>query len=445
MEYREAVDYILEIPKFTKKNKPEHTKAFLGYLGNPERNLKVIHVAGTNGKGSVCAYLDAMLRAEGKRVGLFTSPHLVKPNERIVIDGEECSDERFLSVFEKVMEVVRVMEADGLFHPTFFEFLFGMAVTAFADAGVEYAVLETGLGGRLDATNAVEHPICSVITSIGWDHMALLGNTLEEIAAEKAGILKPGTPLFFFENGNGSDAVIENRAETLGISCKKIGKNAFKILGIEQKRIAFSCASAYYEDIIWSLHNTGIYQPENAMLALEVMRMLFGGDGKKERWRTALDDVVWAGRMEEVLPDVFVDGAHNLSAVERFAQSLEALDQCGNGQDAAGRMLLFSAVEDKDYEEMIACLCKRVEADVYVVTQITDSRAAGSDRLCETFRKYTEQPVLMFETLETAWNYLLENQGGRSIYCLGSLYLAGMIEELIQERGTLGCWIMKKN
>ena len=107
-------------------------------------------------------------------------------------------------------------------------------------------------------------------------------------------------------------------------------------------------------------------------------------------------------------------------------------------------MLLFSAVEDKDYEEMIACLCKRVQADVYIVTQITDSRAAGLDRLCETFRKYTEQPVLMFETLETAWNYLLENQGGRSIYCLGSLYLAGMIEELIQERGSLGCWIMKK-
>ena len=272
MEYREAVNYILEIPKFTKKNKPEHTKDFLSYLENPERNLKVIHVAGTNGKGSVCTYLDAMLRAEGKRVGLFTSPHLVKPNERIVIDGEECSDEQFLSVFEKVMDVVRVMEADGLFHPTFFEFLFGMAVTAFADAGVEYAVLETGLGGRLDATNAVEAPVCSVITSIGWDHMALLGNTLEEIAAEKAGILKPDTPLFFFENGNGSDTVIENRAETLGISCKKIGKNAFKILGIEQKRIAFSCVSAYYEDIIWSLHNTGIYQPENAMLALEVIK-----------------------------------------------------------------------------------------------------------------------------------------------------------------------------
>ncbi len=160
--------------------------------------MKVIHVAGTNGKGSVCAYLDAMLRTEGKKVGLFTSPHLIKLNERIVINGEECSDGQFLSVFEQVMDVVRVMEADGLFHPTFFEFLFGMAVTAFAKAGVEYAILETGLGGRLDATNAIEHPVCSVITSIGWDHMAILGNSLEEIAAEKAGILKKGTPANFF-------------------------------------------------------------------------------------------------------------------------------------------------------------------------------------------------------------------------------------------------------
>ena len=429
MDYREAVDYILEIPKFTKKNRPEHTKEFLRYLGNPERNLNVIHVAGTNGKGSVCAYLDAMLRTEGKKVGLFTSPHLIKLNERIVINGEECSDGQFLSVFEQVMDVVRVMEADGLFHPTFFEFLFGMAVTAFAKAGVEYAILETGLGGRLDATNAIEHPVCSVITSIGWDHMAILGNSLEEIAAEKAGILKKGTPAIFFENGNGSDAVIEKRAGELGISCKKIGKNAFKILGIEQKHIAFSCVSAYYEDIIWSLHNIGIYQPENAILALEVMRLLFGEEGHKEKWKKALDKVIWSGRLEEVLPDVFVDGAHNISAVERFVQSVESLQE-----ETSGRMILFSAVEDKEYEEMIACLCKRAEADVYIVTQIADGRAAGLDKLSDTFRKYTKQPVLVFETLEKAWDYLTENQKGRTVYCLGSLYLAGMIEELIQER-----------
>ena len=175
MTYKEATGYILDIPKFTKKNDARHTKTFLEYLGNPQEHLQVLHVAGTNGKGSVCAYLDSMLRSEGKRTGLFTSPHLVKINERIAIDGEYISDDDFTRIFEKTMTAVRRMESAGLSHPTFFEFLFGMAVLAFADAGAEYAVIETGLGGRKDATSAIEHPIVCAITSIGLDHTEYLG------------------------------------------------------------------------------------------------------------------------------------------------------------------------------------------------------------------------------------------------------------------------------
>ncbi|MCI8724477.1 MAG: bifunctional folylpolyglutamate synthase/dihydrofolate synthase, partial [Ruminococcus sp.] len=246
MTYDEAVDYILNIPKFTKKNSLEHTRQCLRFLGNPERELKVIHVAGTNGKGSVCVYVEAMLRSEGKSAGLFVSPHLVRMNERIRIRGEQISDREFVRVFEKVMEKVREMERQGFPHPTFFEILFGMAVTAFADAGVEYAVLETGLGGRLDATNAVEHPAVTAIASIGMDHREILGDTLEQIAAEKAGILKKHVPVFYSEGAEASNRVIEERAAGLGISCKKIGKNAFENLRIEHKNIAFSCTNAYY-------------------------------------------------------------------------------------------------------------------------------------------------------------------------------------------------------
>ena len=137
MTYEEAVRYILDIPRFTKKNDMMHTKAFLEYLGDPQDDLKVIHVAGTNGKGSVCAYLNAMLRSEGKHVGLFTSPHLIRMNERIVMDGEQISDEAFCSVFEETLDAVKRMQKSGLPHPTFFEFLFGMAVSAFRKAGVE--------------------------------------------------------------------------------------------------------------------------------------------------------------------------------------------------------------------------------------------------------------------------------------------------------------------
>lgn len=427
MTYQEATEFILSIPKFTSKNKPEHTRLFLQYLGHPERHFKVIHVAGTNGKGSVCAYLDAMLRAQKKRVGLFTSPHLVKINERIVVDGEMLSDAQFLSVFEKVQAAVGRMQEENLPHPTFFEFLFGMAVTAFAEAKVEYAVLETGLGGRLDATNTVEQPVCSVITSIGYDHTELLGDTLEEIAAEKAGIIKKGTPVIYMEGAEESNRVIEETAKNLGNRCKKIGKNAFKILGIQNKSIAFSCASAYYEDVTWRLNNTGVYQPENACLALEVMRLLFGEAKQLRAWQEALSQVIWKGRMEEVQPDVFIDGAHNISAVERFAESVK---KNSTGQ---GTILLFSAVQDKDYEQMIAYLCRQVDAEIYLVTQIQDKRAEARGILAETFRRFTDRPVLEMETIADAWEYIMKNQNGRRVYCMGSLYLVGMIKELMEQ------------
>ena len=424
MTYQEAVDHILEIPKFTKKNPLEHTKEFLRFLGNPEQRFQVIHVAGTNGKGSVCAYLDAMLRAEGRSTGLFISPHLVKVNERIVINGKPITDGCFLEVFQAVMEKVRQMEAEGRSHPTFFEMLFGMAVTAFAQAGVEYAVLETGLGGRLDATNAVGHPVCSVITSIGMDHMEILGDTLEKIAAEKAGILKPQVPAFYFEGTDATDRVLEERASELGISCKKIGKNAFENLRIEHKNIAFSCTNAYYGNTPWLLRNTGSYQAENALLALEVMRHLFGEAGRPGLWRNALAQVTWEGRMEEILPGIYIDGAHNASAMERFVESVKA-----RGQHR--KAVLFSAMQDKDYEGMAGCLCRNLDADYYVVTQLSYSRSADARDLAEVFARYTGQPVVVRDSLADAWDYVLAHQEGRTIYCLGSLYLAGMLKAMV--------------
>ena len=435
MTYEEAVKYILDIPKFTRKNDASHTKTLLGLLGDPQEAAKVIHVAGTNGKGSVCAYLDAMLRSEGKRTGLFTSPHLVKMNERIVIDGSPISDDAFVFVFEKTLSCVRQMEKQGLAHPTFFEFLFAMACTAFADAGVEYAVLETGMGGRLDATNTVERPLACVITSIGMDHMEYLGDTPAEIAGEKAGIIKPGVPVFFSETSEESDSVIEKTAEKRGCFCKKIGKDAYEILGIEDKHIAFSCLNAYYGNTTWKLNNIGVYQPANAVLSLEVMRSLCGGAGHPDRWREALLGVKWEGRMEEVLPDVYVDGAHNVSAVEAFAASVLP--------DAEGRVILFSAVRDKEYEEMISCLCRSVQADFYVVTLIADRRAARAGELGRLFERYTDKPVIVIEDLKEAFRYIMERRGARRVYCLGSLYLTGMIKELIQEE--YGCSTMRKN
>ncbi len=425
MTYKEATGYILDIPKFTKKNDARHTKTFLEYLGNPQEHLQVLHVAGTNGKGSVCAYLDSMLRSEGKRTGLFTSPHLVKINERIAIDGEYISDEDFTRIFEKTMTAVRRMESAGLSHPTFFEFLFGMAVLAFADAGAEYAVIETGLGGRKDATSAIEHPIVCAITSIGLDHTEYLGDTLEKIAWEKAGIIRPGVPVFFAQTSDESDAVIERVARKQGSFCKKIGKDAYEILGIEDKHIAFSCSSAYYGTTTWKLNNTGVYQPHNAMLAMEVMRCLFKENAHQQRWREALEGLKWAGRMEEILPEVYIDGAHNVSAMEAFVHSAS--------HDERGSIVLFSAVQDKDYRKMAQCLCGGLGAEMFVVTHISGSRGTDAQVLAEIFREYTNRPVIVRDSVEEAFRFVLSNQEGRRIYCLGSLYLTGKIKELVQE------------
>ena len=427
MTYEEAAEYILNIPKFTAKNKTGHTIRFLQFLGNPQEGRRVIHVAGTNGKGSVCAYLNAMLLAQGKTAGMFVSPHLVKMNERIVINGSQITDDDFLDIFGYVMEKVEEMEAENLPHPTFFEFLFGMAMTAFDRAGVEYIVLETGLGGRLDATNAIGKPLVSVITSIGLDHTAILGDTLEKIAFEKAGIIKKGVPVLYADTQEASSRVIEKRAAEIGAPCKKIGKDAYEILGIRDKHIAFSCVNAYYGDTTWTLDNIGLYQPGNAILALEAMRHIFGNEGMISRWREALAGVRWEGRMEEILPDVYVDGAHNVSAVESFVQSVQDKEK--------GNIILFSAVRDKDYEEMIACLCRNLDTDFYMITLIDDGRAARIEELQRIFEKYTEKPVFARESLEEALRYVMGHQQDRTIYCLGSLYLTGMIKALIPDRG----------
>lgn len=188
--YEQAVEYILDVPKFTKKNDMSDTKRFLKKLKNPEKDMKIIHIAGTNGKGSVCAYLCSVLKEAGFLTGMFTSPHLVDIRERFRIGGEMISEEQFLQVFLQVYENI-----DGDYHPTFFEYLFFMAILLFKKAKVDYCILETGLGGRLDATNAVEKKEISIITEIGFDHMEYLGSTLTEIAGEKAGIIKENTPV----------------------------------------------------------------------------------------------------------------------------------------------------------------------------------------------------------------------------------------------------------
>lgn len=427
--YEEAAAYIEEIPKFTKKHTLEHTKTFLKRLGNPAADRKIVHVAGTNGKGSVCAYLQAILMAEGRRTGFFTSPHLVSVNERIRVDNIQIDNETFLKVFRKVLKIVRQMVEDGIEHPSYFEFLFGMGMTAFAETDVEYIILETGLGGRLDATNAIDNPALAIITSISLDHTAILGDTIEKIAGEKAGIIKPGVPVFFDGSSKKAAEVIKAKASELGVSCREVTKNAYEIQEVHRKYIAFSRRSAYDKDVIFQVPMCGCYQAMNAELALEASEYLLAGEEiHMDRWKEALAELHWEGRMERVGAHITVDGAHNPGAMEAFVESVKALDESERGE----MVLLFSAVSDKKYDQMIEYLCENLDVKAYVVTQIEDERGVPAEELADVFRRYTDRPVYCKERLEDAVRTAMNERGETGeIYCLGSLYLVGMMKKLL--------------
>ena len=429
MTYREAVRYIEKIPKFTKKHSLEHTKEFLRRLGNPALDRKIVHVAGTNGKGSVCAYLQAILMAEEKRVGFFTSPHLVSVNERIRVNHVPVDDARFTEVFHEVRKAAEEMEREGWGHPSYFEFLFGMGMKAFAGTDVEYIILETGLGGRLDATNSVEHPKLTVITSISLDHTEILGDTIEQIAAEKAGIIKRGVPVFFDGSCPEASGVIHRIAFENEAPCREISNHAYEIQEVTRKYIAFSRVNAYDRDVIIQVPICGCYQVMNAEIALCAAEYLLEGEAiHEERWQEAIRTLRWEGRMERIAPHMVIDGAHNPGAVVAFVESMKAL----RADEGEGPVILFSAVSDKKYEQMIEYLCRNLNVKAFVVTEVEDRRRVPAEELAQVFRKYTEKRVIceakVLEALRAA-----EDERGEDtdIYCLGSLYLAGMIKAAI--------------
>ena len=366
MNYEEAVAYIEDIPRFTTKNSLDHTRECLRRLGDPQRKFRVIHVAGTNGKGSTCAFITSVLREAGYSCGLFTSPHLVEINERFQINEEVIDDDTFLCAFEKVKKLSDELVAEGSYHPTYFETLLLMGMVIFAEAGVDYVTLETGLGGRLDATNAIDNPALAIITSISLDHTAILGDTIEKIAGEKAGIIKPGVPVFFDGSSKKAAEVIKAKASELGVSCREVTKNAYEIQEVHRKYIAFSRRSAYDKDVIFQVPMCGCYQAMNAELALEALEYLLAGEEiHMDRWKEALAELHWEGRMERVGAHITVDGAHNPGAMEAFVESVKALDESERGE----MVLLFSAVSDKKYDQMIEYLCENLDVKAYVVTQ----------------------------------------------------------------------------
>ena len=426
--YKEAVKYIEELPRYTKKHSLQHTRQFLERLGNPGYDRKIIHVAGTNGKGSVCAYMQAVLEAEGKSTGFFTSPHLLKINERIQIMRSPVDDDTFYRVFLRTFETVQRMREYGFEHPSYFEFLFGMGMTAFADSDVEYIILETGLGGRLDATNAPEYPFLTVITSVSLDHTEILGDTIEQIAYEKAGIIKEKVPVFFDGSSHEASKVSRQIASEHQAPCREITNHAYEIREVSRNRIAFLRKNAYDKGITWCVPICGIYQVKNAELALQALEYVFEGSAIDwEKWKSAVASVRWEGRMELAAPHLTVDGAHNPGALEAFVQSIYMLPK----DQWELPVIIFSAVSDKKYEQMIAYLCRKIKAKAYIVTEIDDKRRVPVKELGEIFGKYTSVPVYQRNKIEEVIDTAYKVRGDSEIYCLGSLYLVGAVKKYL--------------
>ncbi|NSF06248.1 bifunctional folylpolyglutamate synthase/dihydrofolate synthase [Fusicatenibacter saccharivorans] len=429
MNYTEAVDYIETIPKFTVKHPPEHTRELLSRLGNPQEGIKIIHVAGTNGKGSVCAYLNAMLLAGGKKTGLFTSPHLVRINERFQINGEDVSDEQFLNAFLKVEKAAKEYEAEGEGHPSYFETLFLMGMLIFKEAGVEYLVMETGLGGRLDATNVVEKPLACIITSISRDHTEYLGDTLEAIAGEKAGIIKAGVPVIYDSSQPGPASVIAAKAKEMGSPAWPMEPSFYEMKTQSREGITFTFAYPGGEKAELAIPYVAKYQMMNASLAFYTMHILQDvHDIPKNVLAEGLSKIKWPCRMEMAAPGVIIDGAHNEDGIAQFVST------AGYFAKENEITILFTAVADKHYHEMIGEICEGIHPSHVVATQIDGSRVVPAEVLAEDFRKAGCTDVCAEPEIGAAYEKALGKKGSGMLFCVGSLYLAGELKAYLAKR-----------
>ncbi len=444
---QEAVDFLYAIPKFTKKNPLAHTEHFMERLGNPQDSLKVIHVAGSNGKGSVCSFLFSILRECGCSVGMFTSPHLVDIRERFLIDGEMVSEEAFLRAYDDVLELANQMQEEGESFPTFFEFLFAMGMLIFQRSGVEYAVLETGMGGRLDATNVVKKPLVCVITSVSLEHTEYLGDTIEAIAFEKAGIIKPGVPVVYDGNDKAVSQVIKNRADELGSESYEITKNMCKFHETVGGGIDFSLASPYDNKTDFHLSFSAPYQVMNAALAVTAFYRIAGKAG----WQTGemksgetgsavtLEELVkagianasWPGRMQQVRKDVWLDGAHNPDGIRAFLSAAKILCE----KDDQKPLLLFSMVRDKDYHQAVKEILGRMEWEEICVTGIPSERGLTVEELEAALKEeHDDTPFCGVRDYREAFRQMLgKKNDGQKLFVTGSLYFIGALLKEIQD------------
>ena len=423
MNYKETLDYIHSISWTFCKPGLERIGALCESLGNPQDSLRFIHVAGTNGKGSTCSMLSSILKAEGYRVGLYTSPYIRFFNERMCVDGTPISNEELSEITEYVRPFADAMTDK----PTEFELITAIAFEFFKRRGCDVVVLEAGMGGRLDSTNIIRDPLLSIITGIALDHVAFLGDTPEKIAAEKAGIIKDGAPVLYGGDDLSAGSVIARRAEEMGSSYHTVPYESLRVLRSDLSGTTFDFDGVSS----LSIALLGSYQPRNAALAVTAVKLLRerGLKISEDALRVGLASARWQARFEIISRDplTIFDGAHNPQGIRSAVESIKRYF----GEKRV--YLLTGVLRDKDYTAIAKDL-STVASRAFTLTPDSPralSAAEYAKTLCEAGIEAES-----FETLPEALDAARDaaKRDGVPLICLGSLYVYATLIVEVEKR-----------
>lgn len=413
LNYQEALKYIKNTQKFGSILGLERIAKLMELLGNPQKRLKFVHVAGTNGKGSTVAFMESVLTQAGYRVGMYTSPGLHSLNDRIRIGSKEIEDHRVAEIMDRIRWRIDEMISEGLDSPTEFEIITALAFEYFYQEETDIVLLEVGLGGRLDSTNVIETPLLSVITPVDYDHMDILGNTLEEIAGEKAGILKAGTELILYPQRQEAERVIMQKADELEIPVHKVSFDQVQGKGQDDYTQQF-----LYDNEEYKLTILGEHQVKNAVVAIEALNVLdhIGMRIPHDALKKGLLMAKWPGRFEILSHDpmVVIDGAHNLQGVQVLRSNLLKYFR--------DRKVIFimGVLKDKSYIEMIEEILPLAKS--FVTITVDSDRALSGEDLSEIIHDEGCEAIYC-DRMPLAIEKALSMRAGDEIICaFGSLY-----------------------
>ena len=427
MHYPDSVHFLYALGNELKTAKfgLERIRTLLDALGNPQDRCRFVHVAGTNGKGSTCAMIESGLRAAGRRTGLFISPHLNEPTERICLDGRPTSVDRFTDAFNQVHAAAEKLLDSGAIdlHPTYFETVTAMAFLIFAEAAPDMIVLEVGLGGRLDCTNVV-HPDLSVITQIDFDHEKFLGISLESIAGEKAGILKPGVPAVFSRQRPEVNPVLDRRAAELGISVSRTSDWTISGLELHSRGSRFTLVGQVAPGLPATTLRVdcplaGEHQVENAATAAVALVRL---GLPIHQIQTGIAGAEWPGRLELLSerPEIVIDGAHNPAGARALAAYLDRF------YSQRRVRIIYGAMRDKAVEEVCGILFPR--AQQVIATAPQQPRALHPEAILQVAE---HSNIRTAPGLAEALEMVKDSGPEDAIFITGSLYLVGEARALI--------------